>query len=312
MAKRGRSINVFLIDGEVSGKIKVSISNWNGVVFRIPRSMLDDRKGAAESYQSGVYFLFGDGKIYIGQAEVRQNGDAIYRRIVEHTTDHLKDQWDEVIILTAKDGSLGRTDLSFLESMFYEKAVRAKRSIVLNNNVPSSGTVTEEKRSELEEFADLAELILGVLGYKVFTPKDGKSQAPMGQPPSLSDPTSRQPLLPRLPDTSMKIGKFISTAMRTLADSGLSFAEDEIDEMCTVEWTSRTLHSRMPFMKRYIQGTTDNKGADGRHIRYWSQPFKFGQVEVLISKEWYERHRPYFIEWYSSLNVNKDPRAGED
>lgn len=40
-----------------------------------------------------------------------------------------------------------------------------------NGNEPTIGTVTEEKESELEEYIDQAELVLGAFGYKVFEPR---------------------------------------------------------------------------------------------------------------------------------------------
>lgn len=33
---RGKVISVYLIDGEANGKIKASISNWNGIAYKIP------------------------------------------------------------------------------------------------------------------------------------------------------------------------------------------------------------------------------------------------------------------------------------
>lgn len=45
---------------------------------------------------------------------------------------------------------------------------------------------------------------------------------------------------------------------------------------------------------------TDTKGLDGR-VRFKSVPYTFGQHQVLISKEWYERQRQLFIAWYNSL-----------
>ena len=42
MAYRGKNINLFLMDGSLSGRIKVTISNWTGTVYRIPRSGLED------------------------------------------------------------------------------------------------------------------------------------------------------------------------------------------------------------------------------------------------------------------------------
>ena len=42
--------------------------------------------------------------------------------------------------------------------------------------------------------------------------------------------------IPDLPDFNLKIGAFVYEAMKKLADSGYSFAEKEIDEMCTPSW----------------------------------------------------------------------------
>lgn len=118
MAKHGKNINVFLMDGEATGRIKVSISNWNGVAWKMPRTMLDECRTIDELNRSGIYLLFGENKVYVGQAEVRSTGEAIYKRILEHTTDRLKDSWDEAVILTSQANTLGLTDISFLENYF--------------------------------------------------------------------------------------------------------------------------------------------------------------------------------------------------
>ena len=58
MAKRSKNINMFLMDGEVTGKIKCTLSNWTGVIYKIPRIQLGDLKSRDEMKQSGIYFLF--------------------------------------------------------------------------------------------------------------------------------------------------------------------------------------------------------------------------------------------------------------
>ena len=88
--------------------------------------------------------------------------------------------------------------------------------------------------------------------------------------------------------------------MRNLSEVGYIFSDEIISEMTTPEWSFKTFHTIKPFMKIYIEDETDNKGIDGC-VRFKSQPYKFGKVQVLISKEWYERQRRYFIEWYNSL-----------
>ena len=60
--------------------------------------------------------------------------------------------------------------ISWLENSFCTLATNAKRYVVKNNNDPNIGNVTEEKKSELEEFIEYARIVMGVLGHKVFEP----------------------------------------------------------------------------------------------------------------------------------------------
>ena len=71
---------------------------------------------------------------------------------------------------TASYNSFGPTEISYLENRFCNLAVDAKRYEVKNGNDPSLGNITEEKESELEDFIEYAELIMGTLGHKVFIP----------------------------------------------------------------------------------------------------------------------------------------------
>ena len=81
MAVRGKSINLFLMDGDATGRIKCTLANWTGIAYKIPRTELDKCKERDDLKQSGVYFLFGmsdeTGKnvVYIGQAGARKNGE---------------------------------------------------------------------------------------------------------------------------------------------------------------------------------------------------------------------------------------------
>ena len=176
--KRGRSINLFLLDGTVTGTIKYTLSNWTGVVYKIPRTALGSCKNREHLQQSGVYFLFGksdDGSenvVYVGQAGVRKNGEGLLARIIEHTRDPEKDYFTEAVVITTTNNSFGPTEISYLENQFTKLALKARRYIIKNNNDPNPGNITEEKESELEEFIDYVKVIIGILGHKVFVPLD--------------------------------------------------------------------------------------------------------------------------------------------
>lgn len=173
---RGKSINLFLMDGDANGRMKCTLANWTGVAYKIPRTELDNCKERDDLKQSGVYFLFGkseetgDSVVYIGQAGARKNGEGILNRLQEHKHNPEKDYWTEAIVFTTSNNSFGPTEISYLENRFCGLAVQAKRYVVKNSNDPTPGNITEEKESELEEFIDNAKIIMGTLGHKVFIP----------------------------------------------------------------------------------------------------------------------------------------------
>lgn len=174
---RGKNIQLFLIDGDASGRIKCTLANWTGVAYKLSRNDLKKCKDREDLAQSGVYFLFGtsdkteDNVVYVGQAGIRKNGEGILGRLQEHKKDDRKDYWTEAVVFTTSNNSFGPTEISYLEHRFTSIAQTAKRYTIKNANEPvSGGTPTEEKESELEEFIDHARLIMGVLGHKVFEP----------------------------------------------------------------------------------------------------------------------------------------------
>jgi len=176
MAARGKSINLFLMDGDPSGRIKCILANWTGVAYKIPRTELEKCKGRDDLSQSGVYFLFGtsdqtgESVVYIGQAGVRKNGEGILYRLQEHKRNPDKDYWTEAVVFTTSNNSFGPTEISYLENRFTNLALAAKRYTIKNGNDPTLGNITEEKESELEEFLDYAKIVMGTLGHKVFEP----------------------------------------------------------------------------------------------------------------------------------------------
>lgn len=176
MSIRGKSINLFLMDGDSNGRMKCTLANWTGVAYKIPRTELDKCKERDDLKQSGVYFLFGKsdetekGVVYIGQAGARKNGEGILNRLQEHKRNPEKDYWTEAIVFTTSNNSFDPTEISYLENRFCNLAIEANRYEVKNGNDPTPGNITEEKESEMEEFIDYAKVIMGTLGHKLFEP----------------------------------------------------------------------------------------------------------------------------------------------
>ena len=171
--KKSKNFNLFLMDGEVTGRIKCTLLNWTGLAYKVPRAFLDKCRDRKDLKQSGVYFLFGIDEnnkesVYIGQAGIRKNGEGVLFRVVEHLKDAF--YFNEAVMLTTQNNSFGPTEISYLENCFTNLAKSIDRYNVINANDPNPGNVTEEKESELEEFVEYSKIVLGVLGYKIFVP----------------------------------------------------------------------------------------------------------------------------------------------
>lgn len=173
---KGKSVNQFLLDGTPQGIIKCTISNWTGVVYKIPRSELDHCKNRKQLKQSGIYFLFweeedtGTPVIYVGQAGVRLHGNGIIDRLKEHARSEKKYYWAESLVVVVSDDSFGPTEISYLESRFHTIVSSSKRYNVKNDVKPNAGNVTEEKECELEQFIQQTLLQIRTLGYQLERP----------------------------------------------------------------------------------------------------------------------------------------------
>ncbi|AXH99839.1 GIY-YIG nuclease family protein [Sporosarcina sp. PTS2304] len=216
---RGKNINLFLMDGIPTGRIKCTLANWTGVVYQVPRTDLEKCKGRQELSQSGVYFLFGtsdetgENVVYIGQAGIRKNGEGVLYRLQEHKRNLDKDYWTEAVVFTTSNNFFGPTEISYLENRFCDIAKRADRYIVKNINEPTPGNITEEKESELEEFIDYSKLVMGTLGHKVFE-KLIESKVPLEQ----LDGTNDDELLLYLKRNSGKSKKLIEAQCKRTSE----------------------------------------------------------------------------------------------
>ena len=144
MTKFKKTIKLFLMDGESTGRIKCTIDMTSIVAYKINRDDLEKSKDREHLKQSGIYFLFGGTTdnstkdvVYIGQAGVRKNGEGLLYRLQEHKRNPEKNYWNEAIAITTTDNSLGATDISYLENHFCNLARNANRYDVKNGNEPT-------------------------------------------------------------------------------------------------------------------------------------------------------------------------------
>ncbi|TQR19940.1 GIY-YIG nuclease family protein [Psychrobacillus vulpis] len=161
----GKTIKMFLIDGDPSGRLTCELSNWTGLAYRIPRTEVKKCGDRPNLNSTGVYMLFGrnhDDKeaVYIGEAE------EVYTRLQSHLRE--KDFWNEVIVFISKDENLNKAHIKYIENKLYEKAKAANRYDVLNGNIPPMPAISEADRAEMDEFISNLVMMVNTLGHKLF------------------------------------------------------------------------------------------------------------------------------------------------
>jgi len=174
----GKSIELFLVNGNADSIVTAELSNWNGKAIKIPRIEVAGCK-REDITQAGVYFLFckeddGEDSVYIGEAE------NVKERLVQHIRDSNSEKekyyWSTAVIFTGRD--LNKASIRYLENRFVEIARNLKRYLVLTKNTYHNTVMKESQIAAMEEFIENVKVLLSALGYKVLEPleKDSKSK----------------------------------------------------------------------------------------------------------------------------------------
>lgn len=172
MSSLGKSISLYLMDGTAAGRWQATLSNWNGIAYKVPRGMLKECFiDLTELNAPGVYFLFGRDDstwrqfIYVGE------GDDVLKRLTQpHTFEKDGSYWTEAIIFVTPDGTLEKGRVKYLENRFYTIAKDSDRYLVKNGNTPPQSPMSKQMRDLLEEFIINAMLVVPALGHMAFEP----------------------------------------------------------------------------------------------------------------------------------------------
>lgn len=165
--KFGKTIKLFLIDGDTNGRLTCELSNWTGKAYKIPRNSIKICSDRPELQTTGVYMLLNKsadlsekGQIYIGEAE------DIFKRLIQHVKE--KDFWNEAIVLISKDENLNKAHIKYLENRLHEIAHNAKRFELKNTQKPTQSSISESDKAEMEEFLSNILTLVSTLGYNAF------------------------------------------------------------------------------------------------------------------------------------------------
>lgn len=166
-------VTLFMMDGNLNGRIKCTTQNRIVEVIKIPRSFISQAKDLCFE-KTGIYLLVGTSEenesyklcVYVGQAV---NG---FRRLTQHQKDLNKAFWRDALFITTLNDTLGPTDISYLENYFFNKLNEANVVELKNGNEPCAGKTTQEQKCVLEEYAENAIELIQVMGFQLFESYD--------------------------------------------------------------------------------------------------------------------------------------------
>ena len=170
MAAKGKSIEIYLMDGNDTGRWCARLSlTWSGVGYKIGHEDIKKSKDIEELHNPGVYFIFGRNDdeeydyVYVGEGE-----DVINRILGDHTFDKDDIYWKEAVIFT--DPSPNKAHIQWLEHRFIEVVKDAGRYTLLNKDSGKKTKLSVPIEDALEDFVDNAKIIMVALTYNVFIP----------------------------------------------------------------------------------------------------------------------------------------------
>lgn len=169
-----KTILLHLPDDDGHGRIKASLDGTNVIVYSIPVASLHKCRGMEHMNHPGIYVLVnnnlvGKTEIYIGKADIRENGSGILERVNYHRYEDKKDFRQVLMIVSENREQLDDTRLSYLERAFYNLAEAADRCVLTNRRKPSARTIRKEFQAAIDDFIANSVLLIEALGKNYFT-----------------------------------------------------------------------------------------------------------------------------------------------
>lgn len=182
MNSKGRSLELFFVDGNPDGMLTAEVFNWTGHLLRIPRAQLAEGIQRPEAKQTGVYVLLGEdhnGPLsYIGETE----------DMAERLKDHAKkrDWWDYAVLITTHGDALHKAHARFLERKLVERALETRVRPLENGNLPGGASLNEAATANMKSFLDTLYMVLPAIRVDMF--QSGKRSSPDMSNVSTSEP----------------------------------------------------------------------------------------------------------------------------
>jgi hypothetical protein len=164
MGRTGKTIQIFLPDGNPRGIKIAEITSRTVSAILIPRSKLDEAAQRQELGNVGVYLLFGETEskpqVYVGEAE------NCLQRLKQHNKG--KDFWTHAVAFVSKTQYFTKTHIKYLEWLCCDVASKANRYGLENGNTPNKPHLSESVEADLYDNFETMQILASTLGYPLF------------------------------------------------------------------------------------------------------------------------------------------------
>ena len=168
MTSQGRTIQIFLPDGNPRGIRLAEITSRTVQVLQIPRAHFDDAANRSGLEGPGIYFLIADSndgtvpRLYLGEAE-----DCIDRLKQHHKQ---KEFWSIALAASSKTRFFTKGHVKWLEWYCHKLIAEASRYALENAAAPTEPYVSEPVKADLLDNFDTMRTLIGTLGFPLFDP----------------------------------------------------------------------------------------------------------------------------------------------
>jgi hypothetical protein len=166
MSTSGKTIQIYLPDGNPRGVKIAEITSRTVQVLLVPRAQLDVASKRNELSNVGVYFLVGSGEdeglplVYVGEAE-----DCLVR-LRQHNK--AKDFWLSALVCVSRTNHFTKAHVKYLEWYTHKAIMGAERYRLENPTVPTCPHVSESMQADLEDNFGTLRILASTLGFPLF------------------------------------------------------------------------------------------------------------------------------------------------
>lgn len=165
-----KSVNLLLLDGTPNGRIKYSLTNWSGVVYRVRREQFLGCNDLMLFRHNFAYILMGGNreeqqKIYVGYRSSRTQANNL--KELRESLDSEFNDWT-MAVLIGRQNEFSISEVQWLTKLLATGIANATDYRLMNETWDVSRLLHQEQYCELEEFFENVKLLLSIVGISAF------------------------------------------------------------------------------------------------------------------------------------------------